>query len=411
MSTSVPTLTRRAFLKQTGLASTAVALGPAFNLSRAASSNDTIQVGVIGTGGRARGLMQVLAKIPKVKITAVCDLYDAHLSSAKQIADASAFATKEYETLLERKDVDAVLIGSPDHWHVKMTVDACAAGKDVYVEKPLTHSRDDGKTVVAAQDRSNRVVQVGTQQRSMPQFHEARRMIREGVLGKIHKVHLTWNRNFLPFQKNVPSIRADAFDWKKFLGAAPDQPFDAYRFRNWRWFWDFGGGILTDLMVHWLDGVNWLLDLGMPAAATTVGDHFATKGVWETPDTIQTLLQYPDKGLQVYFEGTFVNARNRAMTEIMGENATLYLDRGRLELHPEPNRKIEAKEVVLGSGPRGADFFKQPDGELLHLTDWLEAIRARKKPSAPAEAGILAAEAAHMANRAYREGRVVRRAG
>ncbi|MBM3836911.1 MAG: Gfo/Idh/MocA family oxidoreductase [Verrucomicrobia bacterium] len=402
-------LNRRAFLKQTSLASTAAALAPAISLTRAAVSNDTIHIGVIGAGGRARGLMQVLTRIPKTKIIAVCDIYDAHLSAAKKIADAGAFATHEYERLLERKDVDAVLIGSPDHWHVPMTIDACAAGKDVYVEKPLTHSRDDGKTVVAAQDRYHRVVQVGTQQRSMPQFHKARRMIQEGVLGKIHKVHLTWNRNFLPFQKSVPSIRAEDLNWKKFLGAAPEQPFDAYRFRNWRWFWDFGGGILTDLMVHWLDGVNWLLDLGMPAAATTVGDHFATKGVWETPDTIQTFLQYPDKGLQIYFEGTFVNARNRAMTEIMGENATLYLDRGRLELHPESGRKLEPKEIVLGSGPRGADFFKEPDGELLHLTDWLDAIRARKKPSAPAEAGVLAAEAAHMANRAYREGRVVRR--
>ncbi|MBI4664279.1 MAG: Gfo/Idh/MocA family oxidoreductase [Verrucomicrobia bacterium] len=393
-----------------GLASAGLTVIPSAGLSRAASSNDVIQVGVIGAGGRARGLMQVLAKIPKLKITAVADIYEPHLAAGKKIADASAFTTKEYERLLERKDVDAVLIGSPDHWHVKMTVDACEAGKDVYVEKPLTHSRDDGKTVIAAQNRHQRVVQVGTQQRSMPQFHEARRMIQEGVLGKIRKVHLTWNRNFLPFQKSVASIRPDEVDWKRFLGAAPDQPFDAYRFRNWRWFWDFGGGILTDLMVHWLDGVNWLLDLGRPAAATTIGDHFATKGVWETPDTIQTLLQYPDKGLQIYFEGTFVNARNRAMTEIMGENATLYLDRGRYELHPEPNRRLEPREMILGAGPRGADFFNVPDGERLHLTDWLAAIRSRNKPSAPAEAGVLAAEAAHLANRAYREGRVIRAA-
>lgn len=372
----------------------------------AANANDTIQVGVIGAGGRARQLMQVLTRIPKVKIAAVCDIYEAHLSAAKKIADASAFATKEYERLLERKDLDAVLIGSPDHWHAKMTIDACAAGKDVYVEKPLTHSRDDGQTVVTAQNRHQRIVQVGMQQRSMPQFHEARRIIQAGTLGKIHKIHLTWNRNFLPFQKTVPSIRPEEVDWKRFLGAAPAQPFDAYRLRNWRWFWDFGGGILTDLMVHWLDGVNWLLDLGRPTTATTVGDHFATKGVWETPDAIQTLLQYPEKELQIYFEGTFVNSRNRAMTEIMGENATLYLDRGRLELHPEPNRKLEPRELVLGAGPRGSDFFKQPDGELLHLTDWLEAMRSRKKPIAPAEAGVLAAEAAHLGNRAYREGQV-----
>jgi predicted dehydrogenase len=355
--------------------------------------------------------MRVLSKMDKVKITAVCDVYDAHLGAGKELAAAGAFATKEYEKLLEQKDVDAVVIGAPDHWHVRMTVDACQAGKDVYVEKPLTHDRDDGQSVITAQDRYNRVVQVGTQQRSMPQFHDARRIIQEGTLGKIRKVHLTWNRNFLPFEKKVPAIRSDEVDWKRWLGSAPEQLFDPYRLRNWRWFWDFGGGILTDLMVHWLDAVNWLLDLGLPVSARTIGDQFATKGVWETPDTIQTLLSYPDKELQIHFEGTFVNDHNRAMTEIMGEHATLYLDRGRFELHSQPKRDQKYQERILGSGLRGADFFDQPDGELLHLTDWLDAIRARRKPSAPAEAGVLAAAAAHMANRAFREDRVVRLKG
>jgi predicted dehydrogenase len=404
----VSSLSRRGFLKRAGLTTAGLAASQVAYQTRAATPNDTIQIGVIGTGGRARQLMRVLSKIDKVKITGVCDIYEAHLGSGKELADAGAFTTKEYEKLLERKDVDAVLIGAPDHWHVKMTIDACQAGKDVYVEKPLTHSRDDGQSVVQAQDRYHRVVQVGTQQRSMPQFHEARRIIQQGTLGKIRKVHLTWNRNSLPFTKRVPDIRSVEVDWKRFLGSAPDQAFNPYRLRNWRWFWDFGGGILTDLMVHWLDAVNWLLDLGMPASARTIGDQFATKGVWETPDTIQTLLSYPDKELQIYFEGTFVNDHNRAMTEIMGEDATLYLDRGRFELHPQPGRDQKYQERILGSGPRGADFFDQPDGELLHLTDWLDAMRARRKPSAPAEAGVLAAAAAHMANRAFREDRIVR---
>ncbi len=166
----------------------------------------------------------------------------------------------------------------------------------------------------------------------------------------------------------------------RFLGAAPEQPFDPYRFRNWRWFWDFGGGILTDLMVHFLDVAHWYLDLDHPQTAATIGDHFQAAGLWQTPDTVQTLLHYPDQGVQIYFEGTFVNARNAAMLEFMGSEGTLYLDRGRYEVIPERRSKLEASELVIGEGPRGADFYKEPDGELLHLTNWIECIRSRQKP-------------------------------
>jgi predicted dehydrogenase len=284
-----------------------------------------------------------------------------------------------------------------------MTVDACAAGKDVYVEKPLTHSLEEGRAVVEAQDKHGRIVQVGTQQRSMPQFQKARELIRAGRLGKVHKVHLTWNRNTDRVRKRPLNIDPRAVDWKAFLGGAPEQPFDEYRFRNWRWFWDFGGGIFTDLMVHFIDVVHWFMDVDHPLRATAVGDHYTSKGVWQTPDTVQTLLTYPD--FQAYFEGTFCNARNGAMVEFMGEGATLYLDRGRYELHPERG-KGAAEEWVLGTGRRGQDFYDKPDGELLHLTNWVECVRSRKRPAAPAEAGVSAASAAHLANRALRSGRV-----
>ncbi len=165
---------------------------------------------------------------------------------------------------------------------------------------------------------------------------------------------------------------------------------------------------MTDLMVHWLDVVNWFLDLGQPAAATTIGDHFLAKGLWETPDTVQALLWYPEQEVQVYFEGTFSNARNAAMMEFMGTEATLYADRGRYEIHPELGRDLEYRELVLGSGPRGADFYDKPDGELLHLTNWIECIHRRQQPNAPAEAGVTACAPAHLGNQAYRTGEVAR---
>ncbi len=372
-------------------------------------ANETLNVGCIGTGGRCRMLMNTLAKMPDVRMTAVCDIWDDNLERAKKIADPKAFATKYYQEVLDRKDVDAVLIGSPDHWHVPMTVDACEAGKDVYVEKPLTHNLNEGAAVIEAERKHRRIVQVGMQQRSMPQFQEGFRMIQSGEIGPVHKVHLTWNRN-LPtwFRTSVNEVDPRGVDWKRFLGSAKDQPFDSFRFRKWRWFWDFGGGILTDLMVHYIDVANWFLDLGHPSLATTVGDNFITKGVWETPDTIQTLLQYPDKEVQIYFEGTFVNARNRAMLEFMGRDATLYLDRGRYEIHPEPGRKAEHRTRIYGDKPRGNDFDSNPDGELLHLTNWIECVRSRKTPNAPAEAGVCAVEGAHLGNRAFRTGKVAR---
>ncbi|MEX0711772.1 MAG: Gfo/Idh/MocA family oxidoreductase [Pirellulales bacterium] len=393
---------RRRFLETVGVTAAGLITAGYTATAKGYPLNETVNIGCIGTGGRCQRLMQSLAQIPGVKITAVCDIWDAHLGAGAKLADPQAFSTKDYHELLARGDVDAVLIGSPDHWHVPMTVDACAAGKDVYVEKPLTHDVSEGPAVIEAQNVHQRIVQVGTQQRSMPHFQQAYDIVRSGQLGKIHKVHLTWNRNAPRHQREKLGIEPDSVDWKRFLGSAPNQPFDEYRFRNWRWFWDFGGGILTDLMVHFIDVANWYLDLDYPKTAVTIGDHFMTEGLWETPDTIQTLLRYPDQQVQVYFEGTFVNARNAAMLEFMGTEATLYLDRGRYEVHPERRSPIKASELVLGSGPRGADFYDNPDGETLHLANWIECVRSRSKPNCPAEAGVAAVKGAHLGNHAYR---------
>ena len=353
-------------------------------------------------------LAPALAKISGTRFVAACDVYSEHRKSIQAKIGHEIFTTVDHHELLARPDVDAVVIATPDHLHVPITIDACNAGKDVYCEKPFTHNLKEGAAAIETQNKTGRVVQIGTQQRSMTHLVEAKKVIDSGVLGPVRKIRMTWNRNFLPFRKYPYNIKLEQVDWKRFLGGAPEQPFNAYKMRNWRWFWDFGGGIFTDLMVHWYDTVNWMLDLGVPATAASVGDHFAVKDVWETPDTVQTLLHFPDKGAQLHFEGTFINQRGKAFTEIMGEDATLYLDRGRYELIPEPGRKIEARQMILGSGERGQDFYDKPDGEVLHLTEWVEAIRARRKPNCPAEAGVVAAAAAQLANQSLREGRMVR---
>jgi predicted dehydrogenase len=395
-------LSRRSFLKASTAVAGLTALGvPAVN---ALGANETIGVGLLGVGGRCRHLLQSLVKIPKIRIAAVCDVWDVNLDSARKLADEKALATKAYKEVLDSKDIDAVLIATPDHWHVPMTVDACAAGKDVYVEKPLTHDLSEGKAVIEAQNKNKRIVQVGTQQRSMPHIDKAYEIVKAGRLGRVHKVHLTWNRNTDRVKKGPQGVDPKELDWKAFLGKAPVQPFDEYRYRHWRWFWDFGGGIFTDLMVHWIDVAHWFLDLDHPLTARSIGQHIISKDLWETPDSVQTLLTYPNE-VQAYFEGNFSNAHHGAMITFMGTDATLYIDRGRYELHPERG-KGKYEELVLGSGRRGQDFYDKPDGELVHLTNWVESMRSRKAPTAPAEAGVSGASAAHLANQALRSGQV-----
>jgi predicted dehydrogenase len=399
---------RREFLQVAGAGAAAAVAASLPDSARAYAANETIRVGLIGVGGRCRQLLGALKKVPGVEVVALCDVWDKNIAAGRDAVGGNPYTTKDHRALLDRNDVDAVLIATPDHWHVPITIDACAAGKDIYVEKPLTHDPSEGAAVIAAQKKSGQIVQVGMQQRSLPQFQQAFDIVRSGQLGKIHKVHLTWNRNQPRHNPKAEEIDPAAVDWQRFLGSAPDQPFEPYRFRNWRWFWDFGGGILTDLMVHYLDVANWFLDLDHPATAATIGDHFQAAGLWQTPDTVQTLLHYPEQGVQIYFEGTFVNARNAAMLEFMGTEGTLYLDRGRYEVIPERNRKLAASELVLGEGPRGADFFKTPDGELLHLTNWVECIRSRQQTNAPVEAGVAAVKGAHLGNRALRSGQMAR---
>ena len=276
---------RRAFLETiprygagTLLASAAI------ESARGFAANDTINVGCIGTGVRCRTLMKSLAQIPGVRIAAVCDVYDPHLDQARKLADPSAVVSRRYREILQRNDIDAVVIGAPDHWHVPMTVDACHAGKDVYVEKPLTHDPSEGPEVIAAQDRNKRIVQVGTQERSMPAVQEAQELLEDGRIGHVVKIHMSWNRNVpVRTDKTVLGVDPKQLDWKAFLRRHADQPFDAYRFRNWRWFWDFGGGLLTDLMVHWIDVAHGLLNLDHVLSATTIGTHVAAAGAWETP--------------------------------------------------------------------------------------------------------------------------------
>lgn len=389
-------LSRREML---GLMSAAAISAYRPETARGYFANDTINVACLGTGGRCRHLMERLAPLEGVRIAGVCDIWDAHRAQAKSLADARAIEEVDFRKMLERPEIDAVLIGSPDHWHVPMTIAACAAGKDVYVEKPLTHTIEEGQPVIDAVRTHKRVVQIGTQQRSLPHLIEAKSLIQQGALGQVHKIHMSWNRNTPRWVRTQYGIDPNSVRWDLFLGNAPKQPFDEYRFRNWRWFWDFGGGILTDLMVHWLDTANWLLDLPPVQHAVTIGHQFAAQDVWETPDSIQTLLDFGEQGPQAHFDGTFVNHYGRAELVLMGREATLQCDRGGFQIIPQRGSKATAVERFVSKNPlRGLDFYDDVEDGRYHLQNWVDSMRTRKDPSCPVEAAVQSAAGAHLAN-------------
>ena len=392
-------LTRRSFFVSATSAAAATVVGDA---ARGVVANETIQVGIIGSGGRARHLMKSLVQLDKVKIVHICDVWDVSRSEGMKMADKEAQPSHDARKIFDNKEIAAVLIGTPDHWHVPMTIGACKAGKDVYVEKPLTHDPAEGQAVIAAVRDSKRIVQVGTQQRSMPHIQKAKELVAAGRLGKVVKVRMSWNRNSDRVRKNPLGVKPEQVKWDAFLGNAPKQQFDEYCFRNWRWFWDFGGGIFTDLMVHWVDVAHYVLNVEQPEKAVSLGEFVTAKDVWETPDTVQTILNYPG-GLQMHFEGTFSNSNKGAHIEFLGSAMNLYVDRGRYELTPERGKPGVAEKLILGTGVPGLDFYDKPDGERLHLENWIDCIRTRKQPTSPVEAGVSAANAAHMANKSLRE--------
>ena len=393
--------TRRVFL------STASGLILAARPLRAQSAGGTIQgannrirVGVIGTGGRARGLMTQLKKLPGAEIVAVCDVYEPRLLQAAEIAGAGAVKHTDYRRLLDDRQIDAVLIGSPDHWHKAMTVDAVAAGKDVYVEKPVSHSIAEGVEMVKAVEASKQIVQTGTQQRSWDHFILGKQLIDSGRLGQITFVHTYWYQHARA--GTYAPVAMDKLDWKAWLGPAADRPFRPERFFQWRHFWDYGGGCITDLMTHWIDVVHWYMDVEAPASAVATGRNYNIT-LWEAPDTVNATMEFPKNFMAAYL-GTYVSRVDDGGLEFRGELGTLKIDRARLAFYRDdaayaPGTHTPEPEIYVRSSV---------DGSVSHLQNWLDCIRSRKTPSAPIGAGHAAARTSHIANAALRSGKPAR---
>ncbi len=384
---NTPSTNRRRFL--------GAAIATAASYGRILGANDRIRVGGIGTGSRGQYLLSNVAQIEGAEIVALCDVYEPHRLRAKTRYAPAASDTVDHRAVLDRKDIDAVVIATPDHWHVPITIDAVRAGKDVYCEKPVTHSLAEGEPLIAAVKETKRVVQTGTQQRSWAHYMHAKELIDAGELGQVTFIRTYWYQNHIANQDTGPEIDTSKLDWKRFLGSASERPFDADQYSHWRWYWDFGGGAMTDLFIHWVDVAQWYLADDLPTRATATGVK-ALLQQRQTPDTMSAALRYAravvefDSALLGYIEGGGLMIR--------GTKAAMRLHRSGFEVYAEVPNYTEAfttpPAIRKENSPR--------DGGLDHMKNFFDCVRSRNAPNASVEIGVAAARAGHVANLAMR---------
>jgi predicted dehydrogenase len=408
----------------------AVAAAP---LPRPAGPNDRVAVGLIGAGIRGHILMDQVRATGQANLITVCDCYQGHLDRALERTDGkieTVFA--QYQRVLERKDVDAVLIATPDHWHRKMVLDALAAGKDVYIEKPMTFRIEDGPVIIDAARKAGRIVQVGSQWVSSAQHRKAREIVQSGQLGRVTKVTASYNRNSSTGAWNYPippDLRpGENFHWKEWLGPAPYREFHPDFVFRYRKYWDFSGGIATDLFVHLINSIHFLMGVQMPKSVVASGGILYRFDGREVPDTLDALFEY--EGFQVNMAATFNSASTAGQgIQLLGTNASLSLLLGSPSMTLAGESLREGYSYSIDSWPRAMQEKFMSEGEHLaeskrtapppqemqspdpldatarHLAEFFDCVRTRRQPSEPPEVGHHAAAAGHMVNLSYRSGR------
>lgn len=407
-------LERRDFLKQTA-ATTAVglSLSTARSFANILGANDRVRLGIIGPGARGQELMRDFVKAPNAEFVALADVYNARFDQAKKVitdggADASNVKTfSDHRKLLEMKDLDAVIVATPLHCHARHFLDTIAAGKDLYSEKTMTWSIEEAEACLAAAKKaSNRVVGIGQQHNSAGYFTEPRQWVKENKLGAVTHVEMWMSRNSKrgvgQWVRPIPAdCNANNVKWDAFLNGRAKRPFDAQKFINWRLYWEFSGGNVTENMVHqigWLIGV---LDLGVPTAAYMSGGVFSEKDGREVPDTIAVTLDYPND-LVVTWQSSFSNSRYGLGARILGSHGTIEWLMGTTDMvsgkatsgwNYTPERTNNANDTVVQGDAKGVN----------HYHNFVECVRSRKEPNSSAELGYRSAVAAHMANLSYRK--------
>jgi predicted dehydrogenase len=292
--------TRRHFLQATTAGSLAVSALAA--QEKKISANDRIRIALIGAGGMGTGDTQFAVKIPGVELVAACDVYDGRLIRAKEVFGSHLFTTRDYREVLARPDIDAVIIATPDHWHSRIAIDAMNAGKDVYLEKPMVQRIEDGKAIIAAQKKTGRILQVGSQRVSSIVYQKAKDLLKGGAIGELNMVEAWWDRNSAigAWQYSIPpDASPKSIDWDRFLGRAPKAPFEPVRLFRWRNYRDYGTGVAGDLFVHLFSGMHFVTGSIGPTRALATGGLRFWKDGRDVPDVMLGLFDYPTFNLML----------------------------------------------------------------------------------------------------------------
>ncbi len=408
-------VSRRQFLHTAGLATAAgasiMAASSAKGQTKKVGANDTIVLGVIGCGSRGNQVMRNFLKQPGLEIGAICDVDTRALASTKAVAGEKAKEYKDLRRLLEQKDIDAVLVATPDQWHVLATIMACEAGKDVYVEKPLGVTIAEGRAAVAAARKYNRIVQIGTQQRNWAHYRAAVDYIHSGALGDISMVH-TWDvENQNPGFGAPPDCDPPAeLDWDFWLGPSPKVPYNPNRHQHHYWFYDYGGAWQVDWAVHHYEVVHWAMGVTAPLTAVGLGGKFAfANDNRQWPDTFTGACEYPSSPMAkngFLMTYTFRGGNNLPI-EGCYHGKAFYGSRGVLVLNRNGfdvifSRTQDKKETIDRRTVQAL-----PETET-HAKVFLECVRTRTKPEADIEIGHWATNPGHLMNIAYRVGRKVK---
>jgi len=362
-------------------------LATAASYARIFGANDRLGMALIGCGRRGRDVMKAFLDTSRAELRVAADVYDEQRGRARASLGKAGFECVRHEDALARRDVDAVLIAAPDHWHLQLATEALGAGKHVYLEKPAVHERHECEKLLAASIASNRVCQVGTQQRSGQHYHRAKEEIfANNRLGTVTHVRATWSDFPWQARRIAPKPKPAGLDWERFLGPAPHHPFEWARYDSWRCYRDYGGGILADILNHWADVAQWMLSDASPKSAAVAGGVQHLKDGRENPDSVAAVIEYASWNLS--FESTILPVPDDRPTVLfMGTAGTLDL----------------ARASYIYTPRQGAPLVVKAEGSLeaAHVRNFLDAVKANRRPNAPVEAAIEGLRPCFLAREAY----------
>jgi predicted dehydrogenase len=435
--------TRRHFIQSStaaGLAAPAFAAQAGGQVKTAA--NDRIQIALIGAGGMGSADVTSALAQPGVELVAACDVYDGRLVRAKEKWGKGVFTTRDYREVLARPDIDVVIVGTPDHWHAQISIDAMNAGKDVYVEKPMVQKVEDGRRVAEAEKKTKRILQVGSQRVSSIVYEKAKDLIKQGVIGQLNMVEAWWDRNSAlgAWQYSIPpDASPQNIDWDRFLGSAPKRPFEPIRLFRWRNYRDYGTGVAGDLFVHLFSGMHYITGAIGPTRVFATGGLRFWKDGRDVPDVMLGLYEYPQTASHPAFNlalrVNFVNgAGETSGFRFVGSEGILTVGTGvtvaRQPREVEPGHTIETfpkavqeeflkqyrekypqqRATADAIRPKAEEQYLPPRGYNDHLDHhrvFVEAVRARKPVVEDSVFGLRAAGPALLSNISYFEQRVV----